>query len=127
MSAAPKAASPSVSPEEAERRLAEYRAQGLKHRTMPHIVYHDPNILCPWPGCGYRIAGIDFQLEQLNDPARYAQLLAAWWQGPGLAGRCPGCGRYVLFGMSGKQAVHDPAAAGLAILPDDWCQNGYLI
>src|SRR5437588_12744688 len=113
MSAAPKAAGSGVSPEEMERRLAEYRAQGFEHRTMPHIVYHDADILCPWPGCGYRIAGIDFQLEKLNDPARYGQLLAAWWQGPGLAGRCPGCGRYVLFGMAGKQTIQDPAAAGL--------------
>src|SRR5438105_88183 len=72
MSAAPKAAGSGVSPEEMERRLAEYRAQGFEHRTMPHIVYHDPYIVCPWPGCGYRIAGIDFQLEKLYDPARYA-------------------------------------------------------
>jgi len=55
------------------------------------------------------------------------QLLAAWWQGPGLAGRCPGCGRYVLFGMTGKQSVQDPAASGLTVLPDDWYQHAYVI
>jgi hypothetical protein len=121
------AASHAVPPEEVERRIAEYRARGLERRARPHIVYHDPFIVCPWPGCGYRIAGIDFPLEKLQDPARYSQLLAAWWQGPGLVGRCPGCGQYVLFTMDKKQAVQDPAAAGLVVLPDDWFQNAYLI
>ncbi len=113
--------------EEVERRLAEYRRQGFEHRAMPHIVYHAPYLLCPWPGCGFQIGGIDFQLENLNDPGRYSQYLAAWWQGPGLVGRCPGCQQYVLFGMNGKQAVPDPAAAGLTVLPDDWYQKAYIL
>jgi hypothetical protein len=116
-----------VPPEEVERRLAEYRRQGFERRAMPHIIYHDLQVECPWAGCGFRIAGIDFQLEKLNDPARYAQLLAAWWQGSGLVGKCPGCGRHVLFGMTGKQTVPDPAAAGTALLPDDWYQNAYIL
>jgi hypothetical protein len=112
-----------VPAEEVERRIAEYRRQGFEHRAIPHVVYHDPFLLCPWPGCGYRIAGIDFQLENLNDPAYYTQLLTAWWQGAGLVGRCPGCGQYVLFSMTDKQAVADPVATGLTVLPDDWQQN----
>ena len=94
---------------------------------MPHIIYHGAQQLCPWPGCGFRIAGVDFQLEKVNDPARCNQWLAAWWQGSGLVGRCPGCGQYVLFSMQGKQAVSDPSTAGSALLPDDWYQNAYLI
>jgi hypothetical protein len=127
MTRVPDAKTPGAPAAEVERRLADYRRQGLKHQSMPHIVFHGSQLLCPWPGCGYRIAGIDFQLEKMNDPARYAQLLAGWWQGPGLAGRCPGCNQYVLFSMSGKLAVQDPAAAGLAVLPDDWHQHAYLI
>jgi hypothetical protein len=42
-------------------------------------------------------------------------------------GRCPGCGEYVLFGMDKKQAVRDPVAAGLVVLPDDWVKDAYLI
>ena len=81
----------------------------------------------PGPDAGLRIAGIDFQLEKMNDPPRYKQFLAAWWQGPGIVGRCPGCGNYVLFGMSDKQPVDDPAAAGLMVMPDDWYQNAYIV
>ena len=116
-----------VTAEEAQRRIEEYRREGERRRAMPHIVYRGAHLLCPWSGCGYRIAGIDFQLEHLNDPALYSRLLAAWWQGQGLAGRCPGCRQYVLFGMSDKQAVADPAAAGLTVLLDDWHQHAYLL
>jgi hypothetical protein len=116
-----------VSPEEEQRRLDEYRQQGFGYRTMPHIIYHGAQQLCPWPGCGFRIAGIDFQLEKMADPKRYAELLAAWWQGPGLAGRCPSCGHYVLFALSGKQQVADPESSGYALLPDDWFQKAYIL
>jgi hypothetical protein len=116
-----------VSPAETDRRLAEYRSEGFRQRAIPHIIYHGDQLLCPWPGCGYRIAGIDFQLEKLNDPGLYIQLLAAWWQGQGLAGRCPGCGQFVFFGMLGKRAVQDPAAEGLVVLPDDWHKNAYIM
>src|SRR5262249_33283775 len=101
--------------------------EGFKRQAVPHIIYHGPHQLCPWPGCGFKIAGVDFQLERSNNPARYAQLLAAWWQGPGLVGRCPGCGRHVLFGMSDKQTVADPTSAGLTLLPDDWYQTAYIL
>jgi hypothetical protein len=114
-----------VPPEEVARRVAEYRRLGFEHRAMPHVVYHGPWVLCPWPGCGFRLAGIDFQLES-GDTASYTAGLAAWWQGPGLVGRCPGCQKYVLFSMSGKQCVEDPAAAGLVVLPDDWFERAYV-
>jgi len=116
-----------VSPEEEERRIAEFRRQGFENRAMPHIIYHGAAVACPWPGCNVKIAGVDFQLEKMSDKARYSQLLTAWWQGPGLVGRCPGCGQYVLFSMGGKQAVQDPNTAGAALLPDDWHQAAYII
>ena len=115
-----------VPPEEVARRIAEYRRQGFEHRAMPHIIYHGVHIACPWPGCGYQIAGIDFQLEHYDAPF-HNQALAAWWQGQGLVGRCPGCGHYVLFGFNDKQAVADPSAAGLVVLPDDWHQKAYVL
>src|SRR3989442_9611734 len=127
MNSATKVTGPGVALKGETRRIAEYRRQGYENRAMPHIIYHGSQLLCPWPGCGYQIAGIDFQLEKMNDPARYSQLLAAWWQGAGLVGRCPGCRKYVLFSMQGKQAATDPVANGLEVLPDDWHQSAYLL
>ena len=40
--------------------------------------------------------------------------------GYGLIGRCPGCRKYVLFGVTEKQPVDDPNTVGLPVLPDDW-------
>jgi hypothetical protein len=114
-----------VPPDEVARRIAEYRRLGFEHRAMPHIIYHGPWVLCPWPGCGFRLTGIDFQVE-MGDPAMHAAYLTAWWQGPGLVGRCPGCQNYVLFGMSDKKCVADPQAPGLTVLPDDWFQRAYV-
>lgn len=116
-----------VPPTEVDRRLAEYRRQGLEHQAMPHGIYQDPFIVCPWPGCGFRISAIDFQIEKHADPALYSRVLSAWWQGPGVAGRCPGCRNFVLFSMTKKQAVTDPAAQGMALLPDDWHLQAYIV
>jgi hypothetical protein len=118
---------PAVSAEEIARRNADYRSEGLAHKAVPHIIYQDAHRLCPWPGCGYEIGGIDFQLEKLNDPAAYARLMAAWWQGAGLVGRCPKCREYVLFAMGDKRRVQDPAAFAAAMLPDDWHQTAYIL
>ena len=115
-----------VSPEEVAHRITEYRRQGFERKTTPHIIYHGNHISCPWPGCGYQIAGVDFQLENY-DQAFHNQALAAWWQGPGLVGRCPGCGQFVLFGFIDKQALADPIARGFVVLPDDWHQKAYIL
>ena len=95
---------------------------------MPHIVYLPAQLLCPWAGCGFRIELIDFQLEKANDAVLYARVMAAWGAQLdfGVVGRCPGCHRFVRFGMNDKQAVADPAATGLPVLPDDWHQTAYL-
>src|SRR5580700_4649329 len=92
---------PPVSPEEVARRVAQYRQMGFEKKAKPLVVYHDPWVLCPWAGCGVKIASIDFRLEA-GEPDRYAALLAAWWQGAGLVGRCPGCHRFVLFTINDK-------------------------
>jgi hypothetical protein len=95
---------------------------------MPHVVYLAASWFCPWSGCGYRIELIDFQLERLNDSALYARVMTAWGIQPdfGIVARCPGCRRYILFGATGKQAVDDPTATGLPVLPDDWHQTAYI-
>ena len=126
MSQTKETATPTVSADEAARRVIEYRRMGFERKAMPHIVYHPPWDVCPWPGCGFKIAGIDFQLET-GDAASYSSQLAAWWQGAGLVGRCPGCDQYVLFGFNDKRSVADPKVAGLVVLPDDWYQKAYVL
>ncbi len=126
MNQASQTASPVVPADEVARRLGEYRRMGFERKLMPHILYHPPWAACPWPGCGFKIAGIDFQLET-GDSASYSRQLAGWWQGGGLVGRCPGCERYVVFGFNDKRCVTDPTVGGLVVLPDDWYQRAYIL
>lgn len=116
-----------VPPEEVERRIAEYRRIGLQRRIPAQVVYPGAQALCPWPGCGLRIVGIVFQLDQMGDPAQASRWLASWWNGPGLVGRCPGCGQYVLFDVTEKRRVEDPADWGAALLPENWHQTSHLV
>jgi hypothetical protein len=118
---------PPVSPEERQHLLAEYRRLGLENQAEAHMVYHGPHQACPWPGCGYRIAAIGFQLDAQGDQRFLARWLKAWWQGAGLVGACPGCGRLVLFGMAAKTTVMDPAGLEGSVLPDNWYQMAYLV
>jgi hypothetical protein len=92
------------------------------------VVYLAASLLCPWPGCGYRIELIDFQLEKMVDSTLYARVMSFWGIDPefGLIGRCPGCGEFVLFGIAAKRCVQDPAGTGLPVLPDDWHQRAYI-
>lgn len=106
---------------------AEYRRGGFARRAPAVVVYHDPHVLCPWPGCNERIAGIVFQLDRMGDAATRDRLLAAWWQGPGLVGKCPGCGRPVLFGLEEKQIVIDPTEHEAACLPEDWFERAQIV
>jgi hypothetical protein len=127
MSAPVKTGSAVVSPEEVRRRVAEYRRLGLQRQAPAHVVYQDEQHGCPWVGCDLRIAGVNFRLDTLGDAAHQAGWLAAWWNGPGLVGRCPGCGRHVLFTLDGKRAVLDPASWGPALLPDDWHEKAHVV
>jgi hypothetical protein len=96
---------------------------------MPHAVYLGLCVMCPWPGCDCRIQAIDFQLELSGDAAFYAQVMLSWGRqtGFGLVGKCPTCGRYVLYGVDAKLAVDDPSAIGCPVLPDDWHQHAYVV
>jgi hypothetical protein len=95
---------------------------------MPHVSYLAAFLLCPWPGCGYRIALLDFQLELSGNPQLYARAVQQWGSQPpyGLVGRCPGCRNYVWYGETEKRAVPEPVPTGLDVLPDDWHLNAFL-
>jgi hypothetical protein len=88
---------------------------------MPHAVYLDPFIVCPWLGCGFRIAMVDFRLELGGDPAKYARVIRDWGAVPGfgLVGLCPHCRQYVIFRVDSKQAASSPPQ-GMDSLPDNW-------
>jgi hypothetical protein len=116
-----------VPPEEVQRRIAEYRRLGFQRQAPPQVVYWGDNALCPWSGCGLWIAGIKFQLENMGDPSAVSRWLSSWWNGPGLVGRCPKCGNYVLFDVTGKQAVTDLGPLEGAVLPEDWHVKAYVV
>jgi hypothetical protein len=116
----------SPKPEEVTQRIAEYRQVELLRQIPAQVVYQPPQDLCPWPNCGYRIAGARFNLNQQGDPGGLSRLMKAWWSGSGLVGLCPKCRRLVLFGVTGKRAVNivpDDAA----VLPDDWEERAHLV
>lgn len=115
----------SVSPEEVARRIGEYCRIGFERGLPAQVVYQDPHVVCPWPGCGYRINAIQFHLEKW--PQLENRLLKAWWQGPGLAGRCPKCNLYVLFSVTAKSVIDDLTDFSSANLPDDWHKNAHVV
>ncbi len=119
-------ATQTVGPEEIERRIAEYRRLAFEHRSPAVMVYPAEQHPCPWPGCEVRIAGIDFHLEQMGNLNQRQRWHACWWQGPGLVGKCPECGRYVLFGYGVKKAVTDVNAFPDALLPEDWSEKAHI-
>ncbi len=120
--------SPAVaSPEEVRQSIAVYRRLGFENRAPAHVVYHGPHQVCPWAGCGYRIAAIGFQLNQMGNPDQVEQWLKAWWQGPGLVARCPGCHQYVLFGVQEKRSIAATDLRDFFVLPDHWDATTYLV
>ncbi len=116
-----------VPPEEVERRVQEYRRLGYQRRLPVQVVYPDSEWKCPWSNCNYRIAGIHFQLEKMGDANAQERLLAAWWQGPGLVGKCPCCNRYVLYGLREKRTIADPTSMAEALMPEKWQQVAHLV
>ncbi len=113
-------------PEEVERVTAEYRRAGYERPLPAVMVYAPEHQACPWPGCDVRIAAIDFQFHHWSDREFAERLRKEWWLGPGLVGRCPGCGRHVLFGFQFKRAVDDEAPFAEALLPADWVERVHL-
>jgi hypothetical protein len=116
-----------VSPEEIERRIAEYRRVSFLRQAPAQVVYHGAAAVCPWQGCGQVIGGVLFRLEQMGEGALYARYMDSWWNGPGLIGKCPRCQQLVLFGLVNKQAVSDPAATSAAVLPETWARTAHLV
>src|SRR5437868_13070238 len=114
-------------PEEVKRRLAEYRRLGFERRAPAHVVYQEEQVSCPWAGCDYGIAGINFRLELQGDGPTVAQWLAAWWIGSGLVARCPACGRHVLFSLHAKKAADHTVVATTPVLPDDWHEKAHVV
>ncbi len=95
---------------------------------MPHAVYPMAFLVCPWPGCGYPLEIVDFQLERGADAALYARVVLAWnlQADYGVVGRCPGCNQFVWFGRDEKRAVGEPVPAGFEVLPDDWHRMAFM-
>jgi hypothetical protein len=119
---------PAVPAEEVQRRIAEYRRLSFLGHLPAQVVYHDPHVACPWPECGLRIAGINFQLDKMGGPDQVARWLASWWNGPGLVARCPRCKHHVLYDVTCKQAVTKPTeVASASLLPEDWHEKAHLV
>jgi hypothetical protein len=116
-----------VSDAEKARRMAEYRKLGFERRAPAQVVYQEPHVLCPWPGCGLRIDGIHFQLDRWLDKSQLDTLLAAWWKGPGLVGKCPKCRNLVLFAVEGKSTVTDETSYVMARLADHWAVEAHIV
>lgn len=123
----PASVTPVVPPEEVARRIAEFRRAGYQYKTYAQVVYHAPFWACPWEGCGYLIKGIRFELQRQGTQEQQENWLKAFWLGPGVPARCPGCNRYVLFDVEGKEAVHDSTKLTAPPLPDDWHQIAYVL
>jgi hypothetical protein len=116
-----------ISPEEAERRIAEYRRFGLVLQAPPQVVYLPAQHPCPWPQCGYRVVAINFQLAMLGTETDLGHWTKAWWQGPGLVARCPGCRRHVLFTMQDKRVIPETEPFASIVLPDDWYERAHVV
>jgi hypothetical protein len=116
-----------LTPEEVERRLAEYRSLGFQRKAPAQVVYQEPYLLCPWPKCTQRIDAIHFQLDRWAKQDELDRYLQSWWRGPGLVGNCPGCGQPVLFALTSKSKVTDVSSLANAVLPDDWYAKASLV
>lgn len=85
----------------------------------PHVHYDNPQ--CPHAGCNHKMEWIDFRLELHGDPERiYKPLVRAWWEGPGFAGRCPGCGQWIRFTTLQMDAIQENDAVQGLQLPENW-------
>jgi hypothetical protein len=116
-----------VTPEEVERRVQEYRSIGYLRRLPAQVVYPESQWKCPWTNCDYGIAGIHFQLERMAEADAKERLLAAWWKGQGLVGKCPSCNQYVLYGLREKRTIVDPTSMAESLMPDNWNQLAHVV
>ena len=56
-----------VSADELGRRISEFRRLGVSRNLPAQVVYQEPYVECPWPGCGMRINAIQFHLDNWPD------------------------------------------------------------
>jgi hypothetical protein len=118
-----------VPEEEVARRIAEMKQLGYQRCLPTDVIFLDPFVVCPWPSCGLRMAGIKFRLEQVGDPELRERLYTAWWLKAGLVGACPRCNRPVRFSLDehgqGRKDRADTLPPGAERLPDDWRERAY--
>jgi hypothetical protein len=115
---------PAPTAEELKQMRAVYLQGGLHRLMAPHIVYAEP--ACPHAGCGQQMHAIGFCLED-RGRAIHDSLVRAWWSDVGFAGRCPHCGGWIHFTISGKTAITAEEAAGYPQLPDDWYSKATIL
>jgi hypothetical protein len=51
-----------VSEQEIERRMAQYRREAFQRRAVPHVIYHPPDVECPWPVSSQTLACLGLAL-----------------------------------------------------------------
>ena len=77
-----------------------YRAGGAERAMAPHVIYVEAS--CPHAGCTQHLQAIDFRLEAFGRDV-HDELVKAWWNDTGFAGRCPKCGNWIHFTIRGKR------------------------
>jgi hypothetical protein len=110
--------------EERHHMHALYRQGGQDRHRPPHIIYQE--VTCSHPGCGQKMQGIDFRLDNYG-PAIHDPLVKAWWNDTGFAGRCPNCGGWIHFTIHGKTAIAGQEANALPQLPEAWYANALIL
>lgn len=83
---------------------------------LPRGKFHQD---CPW-GCGLRFGSVAFNVESYPlSRDRKRALFYAFYEGKGIVGRCPGCGREVSF--SWRRGISKPLCEkGEIPLPENW-------
>jgi hypothetical protein len=107
-----------------EQMHALYRQGGWERQMAPQIVY--PQAECPHDSCDQQMQAIDFRLED-HRRSIHDDLVRAWWNDTGFAGRCPHCGGWIHFTIRGKTAVTPEEAAKLPQLPDNWHEDATIL
>ena len=122
MSTATEQTKETAPPEEVARRIREFREAMYDRRVEAVVVWHPQYHRCPWPDCEFCIKGGRIPLERMGNEETYQRLIKAFWLGPGLVGRCPGCGRFVRYDVERKEAIPEPIPVDAVIMPDNWFQ-----
>ena len=101
-----------------------YRAGGKAKQMAPHVIYRDAG--CPHAACDQHLQAIDFRLEEYGQ-AIHDELVRAWWDDIGFAGKCPKCDGWIHFTIRDKRAIDEEAARGLPQLPTDWHEKATIL